>query len=70
MIDKKERCMNGVLLGMLSALGKIGVSLVSSLLTEAFLKKAVIIALEKLVKKTENDVDDKLLEAAKEAWKN
>lgn len=62
--------MNGVLLGMLSALGKIGVSLVSSLLTEAFLKKAVIIALEKLVKKTENDVDDKLLEAAKEAWKN
>lgn len=61
--------MNGILMGMLSALGKIGVSLLSSLVTEAFLKKALIIGLEKVVNKTESDVDDKLLAAAKEAWK-
>lgn len=57
------------LLPILGILGKIAVSMLMSLMTEAFLKKAVLIGLEKLVKKTENDVDDKLLEAAKDAWK-
>lgn len=49
----------------------IGVSLANlgaALITEAFLKKIIIIALEKLVKKTETDVDDKILQLAKEAW--
>lgn len=60
--------MQGVLLGILSAIGKVGISLLSSLMTEAFLKKALIVGLEKLVKKTESDVDDQLLDAAKKAW--
>ena len=49
----------------------VGVSLANlgaALITEAFLKKIIIIALEKLVKKTETDVDDKILQLAKEAW--
>lgn len=43
-------------------------SLGASLLTEKVLKKAVIYSLECIVKKTETDVDDKLLKIAKEQW--
>lgn len=57
------------LLPVLAVLGKIAMSLLMSLMTEAFLKKALLVGLEKLVKRTESDADDKLLEAAKEAWK-
>lgn len=39
-----------------------------SLLTEAFIKRALIVALEKLAKKTQTDTDDKLVQAAKETW--
>lgn len=49
-------------------LGKVGLSLLMSLLTETFIKKALIAALEQLVKKTQSDLDDKLLAAAKDAW--
>jgi len=49
-------------------LGKIGTSLLMSLLTETFIKKMLVIALEQLVKKTDADWDDKLLKDAKEAW--
>jgi hypothetical protein len=49
-------------------LGKVGISLLMSLLTETFIKKALIAALEQLVKKTQSDLDDRLLSAAKEAW--
>lgn len=59
----------GAILPILSSLGAIGMHMLMSLLSEVFLKKALIIGLEKLVKKTESDADDKLLEAAKEAWK-
>lgn len=59
----------GILLPILSTLGGVAIHMLTSLLTEAFLKRALLIALEKLVKKTESDADDKLLEAAKEAWK-
>jgi hypothetical protein len=38
------------------------------LATETFLKKAGIIALEKIAAKTETDADNRLLESAKEAW--
>ena len=38
------------------------------LLSEAFIKKAMIIGLEHLVKKTETKEDDELLAAAKKAW--
>jgi hypothetical protein len=49
-------------------LGKVGLSLLMSLLTETFIKKALIAALEQLVKKTQSDLDDRLLAAAKMAW--
>ena len=51
-----------------AVLGKVGMSLVMSLMTEAFIKKLLVAALEYLVKKTESDVDDKVLAAAKESW--
>lgn len=56
-------------LGLLAAAGHAALSLAASLVTEAFLKKAIILGLEKLVAATSNDLDNKLLDAAKEAWK-
>jgi hypothetical protein len=53
-------------LGLL--LGKIGTSLLMSLMTEAFIKRLLVIALEQLVKKTEADWDDKILQDAKKTW--
>jgi hypothetical protein len=53
---------------ILGVVGKILLSLVTSLLTEAFIKKAIVLLLEKLSAKTQTDIDDKLLKAAKEAW--
>lgn len=58
-----------ILLPILSGLGSLGIKLLMSLVTEAFMKKAIVISLEKLVKRTESDVDDQLLNAAKDAWK-
>ncbi len=55
-------------LGIAGIAGKLAMSLLMSLLTESFLKKALIIGLEKVVKLTASDVDDKLLKAAEEAW--
>ena len=43
-------------------------SMAMSLVTKNFLKKIIIFGLEKIVKATESDADDKLLQAAKEAW--
>jgi hypothetical protein len=60
--------MQAVLLGMLSAAGKVLLSMLTALFTEKFLKTAIIAGLEKLSAKTQNDLDDKLLAAAKEAW--
>lgn len=53
---------------MLAPLGKTIGSLLSLLITEAFLKKAVILVLSKLVDKTQTDIDNQLLKATKEAW--
>lgn len=50
-------------------LSKIAMSLVMSLLTEAFIKKLVVATLEYLVKKTASDVDDKVLAAVKSEWR-
>ena len=47
----------------------IGKSLLSALLTEAFVKEIVVFLLEKLAKKTENTVDDALVSKVKEALK-
>ena len=56
------------LLAVLSALGKVLLSMLTSLLTEKFLKRSIILALEKISAKTKSDVDDQLLKYAKEAW--
>jgi hypothetical protein len=50
------------------AVGKVLLSLVTSLLTETVLKKVIILLLEKVSAKTENDLDNQLLAIAKEAW--
>ena len=55
-----------MLFGILKSIGKV---LLSALLTEKFVKEIVIFFLEKLVKKTDNDVDDELVKKIKEALK-
>lgn len=40
----------------------------SLLLNEAFIRKIVLYLLEKLAAKTESEIDDKVLQLAKEAW--
>jgi hypothetical protein len=57
-----------VLTAMLATLGKVLLSMVTALFTEKFLKVAIVSGLEKLSAKTQSDLDDKLLAAAKEAW--
>lgn len=56
-------------LTILGSIGAVAVKMLTQLLTEAFLKKAAIVALEKIAAKTETDADNQLVEAAKEAWK-
>lgn len=53
---------------ILGMLGTVAIKMLTQLATEAFLKKAGIIALEKIAAKTETDTDNKLLDAAREAW--
>lgn len=57
-----------VFLSLLGAVGKVVLSMITALFTEKFLKTAIIQGLEKLVVRTQSDLDDKLLVAAKEAW--
>lgn len=54
---------------VLSIVKQIGKALLSSLLTEKFLKEIVIFFLEKLVQKTDNDIDDEIVKRVKEALK-
>lgn len=56
------------ILALAAAAGHAGLQLLTSLVTEAFLKRAIVLALEKAAARTESDIDDKLLAAAKEAW--
>lgn len=51
-------------------LGKVLLSLLTSLLTEPVLKRVIILLLEKVSAKTENDLDNQLLAIAKEAWQS
>ena len=60
--------MNAVVAGLLGALGTAALKMLTALITEAFIKKAVVIALEKLVVRTASDADDRLLREAKKAW--
>jgi hypothetical protein len=56
------------LLGVGATLGGVLVKMAAQLVTEAFLKRAIISGLEAAVKRSETEEDDKLLKAAKEAW--
>jgi uncharacterized membrane protein len=65
--------MNAALLSTILAsvggvLGKVLVSMVTSLFTEAVLKKLIVMALEKVVAKTENDIDNQVLAECIKAW--
>lgn len=51
-----------------TSVAKVGLSLLTSLLTEAFIKRMLVAGLEAMVKRTDNDTDDKVLQAAKDAW--
>jgi len=60
--------MPAIILTLFSVLGKVLMQLGTSLLTEKVLKKAIIFALESVAKRTATDIDDKLLQIAKEQW--
>lgn len=60
--------MQAVFMSLLAAAGKVLLSMLTALFTEKFLKVAIVEGLEKLAAKTQSDLDDKLLQAAKEAW--
>lgn len=61
-----------LLLTIASAIGgtlaKVLASLGASLLTEAVVKRLIILTLEKVAAKTETDVDNQVLAICKEAW--
>ena len=52
---------------MLEVLKSIGKALISSLLTEKFVKEIIIYLLEKLAKKSDNKIDDEIVAKIKEA---
>ena len=52
---------------MIEVLKSIGKALISSLLTEKFVKEIIIYLLEKLAKKTHNKSDDEIVAKIKEA---
>ena len=54
--------------GALGVLGATAVKMLMQLLTESFLRKAVVLGLERLANLTETDADNQLVLAAKEAW--
>lgn len=52
---------------VLEILKQIGKSLIISIFTESFIKEMVVASLEYLSKKTDNEVDDKIVELIKKA---
>ena len=52
---------------MVEILKAIGKGLISALLTEKFVKEIIIYLLEKLVKKSDNKIDDEIVAKIKEA---
>lgn len=49
-------------------ISKILLSLVVQLITEKFIKELIVLALSRVVKKTENKMDDKLLAQMISEW--
>lgn len=60
--------MPALLLKLLAPVGTLLLTMGTQLLTEAFLKRAIVIGLRKLVAKTENDTDNQLLDSAIKVW--
>ncbi len=54
---------------MIVILKQVGKALISALLTEAFVKEIIVFLLEKLAKKTTNEIDDVVVEKIKKALK-
>ena len=52
---------------MIEVLKSIGKALISSLLTEKFVKEIIIYLLDKLAKKSDNKIDDEIVAKIKEA---
>ena len=52
---------------MIEVLKSIGKALISSLLTEKFVKEIIIYLLEKIAKKSDNKIDDEIVAKIKEA---
>ena len=52
---------------MIEVLKSIGKALISSLLTEKFVKEIILYLLEKLAKKSDNKIDDEIVAKIKEA---
>lgn len=55
-------------MAVLAVIGRILAQMGMALLTEKMIKRAVVIGLEKLVARTPDDSDNKLLAEAKKAW--
>ncbi len=53
---------------VVSLLLSVIVDLAMSLVAKTFVRKTIILVLERLVKMTETDLDDQVLAAAREAW--
>lgn len=52
---------------MVEILKSVGKSLISALLTEKFIKEVIVFLLDKLAKKTDNEIDDKVVDMVKKA---
>ena len=52
---------------LLEVLKQVGKAVLVSLVTEAFIKDLIVYCLEKLAKKTDNEVDDELVAKVKAA---
>lgn len=60
--------MPAVFTTLMKVLGSTLMSMLTALITEKFLKRLLIQALESLVKKTATEADDKLLQDMKAEW--
>lgn len=60
--------MNAIIMPILSAAGKMLLGILASALSENLVKNMIIIGLEKLSKKTDTDVDDRLLATLRSDW--
>ena len=53
---------------MAGLIAKIGMSLIAQLVTEKFIKRILLEGLSAVAKKTENTVDDEIVNFVRDAW--